>query len=75
MSRYYARITESARRTIPTARGHNGVTVWAQSWEGSVCTEVRDDQGRAHYTVTLHKGSGGEYVRTLASGYCDEADQ
>ena len=39
MSNLYGSIPESARQTVPTARGHRALTVRAASWQGAV--EVR----------------------------------
>ena len=38
MSHFYGTIPQSARKTIPTARGHKktGISVSAQSWQGKI---------------------------------------
>ena len=50
MSHFYGIISNSARQTQPTARGHknSGLTVEAQSWEGKILTEI-------YYNETLKK--------------------
>lgn len=73
MSKFYARITRSARRTQPSARGHGGVTVWAQSWAGPIKTSMWlcSETGKECYSVALHEGSAGAFKRLIAEGYCD----
>ena len=55
MSHFYAKITESARKTIPTARGHASIETVTQSWNGQirvrlwVCPRTKEDR----YSVVL----------------------
>jgi len=64
MSHFYGSITESARKTVPTARGHKttGLTVEAASWAGKVVTRVwydsEADCDRYEVTQDLHHGAG-----------------
>ena len=45
MSRLYGTIQESARKTIPTARGHRTIGVTAASWKGSIKTRIYVHEG------------------------------
>ena len=55
MSHFYAKITESARSTVPTARGHHSIETVTQSWKGQIkvrmwrCNQTQVEQ----YTVIL----------------------
>ena len=55
MSHFYAKITESARSTVPTARGHHSIETLTQSWNGQIrvrmwrCNQTKTDK----YTVIL----------------------
>jgi len=71
MSHFYASIPTSARKTVPTARGHKttGVTVNAASWAGAIETRLWvDADGVDLYEVVQvpHHGAGVE--RVLAFG-------
>jgi len=73
MSHFYGSITESARKTIPTARGHKttGLTVEAASWSGKVVTRVWHDAEADcdRYEVTQDSHQGGYWDRkVLAHG-------
>lgn len=45
MSKLYCEITESARRTIPTARAHCAATVRVKNWRFAVETRMIDAGG------------------------------
>ena len=47
MSHFYAKISQSARRTTPTARGHGIIETIAAGWDGAI-------------RVTLKRGYEGE---------------
>lgn len=62
MSHFYAKISESARKTQPTARGHKttGVKVEAASWAGKVTVELWESEGQDFFRVMMdrHEGVG-----------------
>jgi hypothetical protein len=62
MSHFYAKISESARKTQPTARGHKstGVKVEAASWAGKVTVELWESEGSDWFRVMMdrHEGEG-----------------
>lgn len=68
MSHFYASIDESARKTVPTARGHRngGITAHVRSWSVGVrvSASVIDDRDviAIHSTCGSGYGSGGEYL-------------
>jgi hypothetical protein len=64
MSHFYARISESARKTQPTARAHHSLTVEAQSWEGKIVTKlIREKDGDFFQVWRMpHGSSGGDNV-------------
>ena len=72
MSHFYASIPRSARKTIPTARGHKstGVTTKAASYSGAieVVLSYDEDTGTDVFTVmqVQHQGSG--ITEIIASG-------
>ena len=76
MSHFYGVISNSARKTIPTARAHKstGLTTNAQSWEGQIVTHIYYDETakKDAFRVTRqsHASSGGESV-LLAQGFLD----
>ena len=75
MSHFYGRISESARKTQPTARAHHSLKVEAQSWKGKIVTKlIRGDDGD-YFQVWRepHGGSGGDTVM-IASGKIDLSD-
>ena len=53
MSHYYAQIPQSARRTVPTARGHKstGITVQAACAEGAIEVRLYHEDGKDHFEV------------------------
>jgi hypothetical protein len=64
MSHFYGIISDSARKNAPTARGHHGLTVEAQSWEGKIVTTLTREEDGDYYEVWRkpHQGSGGASV-------------
>lgn len=72
MSHFYARIPESARRTIPTARGHHAITTEAAGWGGCVETRIFIEGEVDRFEVYLRpwQNSGGEY-QLIAEGVLD----
>jgi hypothetical protein len=78
MSHFYGIISDSARKTQPTARAHNRLTVEAQSFQGKIVTTLdREKDGDGHWVDLYevwrkpHQGSGGESV-LLAKGRIDQ---
>lgn len=75
MSHFYAMISNSARKTVPTARGHKstGVDVDACAWGGKVSTIVRHVDGVDKFEVWMlpHQGSGDTFM--IASGIIGDA--
>ena len=75
MSHFYGKISESARKTQPTARAHHSLKVEAQSWKGKIVTKlIRDDDGD-YFQVWRepHGDSGGDTIM-IASGKIDLSD-
>ena len=70
MSHFYGKISNSARKTIPTARGHKntGLDVEACSWEGKITTITRHVDGVDKFEVWMmpHEGAGDCFM--LVSG-------
>ena len=67
MSHFYGVISDSARKTQPTARGHHGLTVEAQSFQGKIVTTLSREKDNFgdwvdYYEVWRypHQSSGGE---------------
>jgi len=67
MSHFYGVISDSARKTQPTARGHHSLTVEAQSFQGKIVTTLSREKDNFgdwvdYYEVWRypHQGSGGE---------------
>ena len=73
MSHFYGIISDSARKTQPTARAHNGLTVEAQSWEGKIVTTLSREKDGDYYEVWRkpHMSSGGDSM-LLAKGKIKE---
>ena len=76
MSHFYGVISNSARKTIPTARAHKttGLEVNAQSWSGQISTTLYYDEEAKKDAFKVvrepHGSSGGESV-ILAQGFLD----
>jgi len=62
MSKLYCEITESARRTVPTARAHDAASVRVKNWDFSVETRMIDRGGglKDQVTVTIRNLKTGE---------------
>ena len=62
MSHFYGTISESARKTKPTARGHKstGLKVEAASWAGKITVELWESEGSDWFSVMMdrHEGAG-----------------
>ena len=70
MSKLYATIPTSARRTVPTARGHEIVETVVRNWGHSVSTSIRNcgggDADRLVITITdLRTGKSKDIVDSL----------
>ena len=76
MSHFYGMISESARKTKPTARAHHSLRVEAQSWQGKIVTRLIRGKDGDHFEVWRepHGGSGGEYL-LLVQGRIDLKDK
>lgn len=69
MSHFYARISESARKTQPTARAHHSLIVEAQSWEGKIVTKlIREKDGDYFQVWRMPHGSSGGSDVLLSEG-------
>jgi len=66
MSHFYAKISNSARKNAPTARGHKttGVDVEACGWGGKVVTILRHVDGVDVFEVWMqsHMGEGESFM-------------
>lgn len=58
MSKLYCAITESARRTQPTARAHKAATVMVKNWRVSIQTRIVDCGGGESDRVTVILNDG-----------------
>ena len=67
MSKFYGTINESARRTVPTARGHHSIGTTAASWEGCIKVRLWEDHTTGDICLGLNKspGTGTEFGRSL----------
>ena len=76
MSHFYGKISESARKTQPTARAHHSLKVEAQSWQGKIVTRLRREKDGDYFDVWRepHGSSGGDSL-LLTSGRLDLADK
>ena len=75
MSHFYARISESARKTQPTARAHHSLKVEAQSWEGKIVTKlIRQDDGDYFQVWREPHGDSGGDTTMIASGKINLSD-
>ena len=72
MSHFYATIPTSARKTVPTARGHKstGVETIGASWKGGILTSLwhdpETDRDMFEVRMVQHHGAGDS--KTLARG-------
>lgn len=69
MSRFYGTV-RGAAKTEASRRGHTstGVTTYAASWQGAVCCEVYDENGKDHVRVSLVPWRGKGVTRELYNG-------
>jgi uncharacterized protein (DUF736 family) len=75
MSHFYARISESARKTQPTARAHHSLKVEAQSWEGKIVTKlIRKEEGDYFQVWREPHGSSGGDITLIAEGRINLSD-
>jgi len=76
MSHFYASIPYSARKTVPTARGHisTGIQTYAASWAGAIQVDVyRDDvTGKDKFIVRQVKHHGAGIEAILSEGTIGE---
>jgi hypothetical protein len=72
MSHFYATIPTSARKTVPTARGHKstGVSLIGASWRGAIRLDLshNDDTGLDEFQVTMMPWHGAGDFAILAKG-------
>ena len=70
MSNFYAVISESARRTQATARGHKSVATQAASWAGAIETRIwhDDETGVDRFEVRHITWQGQGVSAPIASG-------
>jgi hypothetical protein len=70
MSKFYGTINESARRTVPTARGHHSIGTIAASWEGCIKVRLWQDEvtGDICYRVEQSPWHGKGIRQTIADG-------
>ena len=72
MSHFYGMISQSARKTVPTARGHKstGLTTDAAGWGGKIMTRLYycEETDRDMFEVWMrpHQGAGDSFM--LCSG-------
>ena len=74
MSHFYGEIVRSARKTIPTARGHKntGLETRARSWQGDVRVVLDHDEETGKDTFSVHLcGHNQEWGQQIAFGNCD----
>ena len=76
MSHFYGKISESARKTQPTARAHHSLRVEAQSWQGKIVTRLKREKDGDYFDVWRepHGSSGGDSI-LLSTGRIDLADK
>ena len=76
MSHFYGCISESARKTQPTARGHKstGLTTWAAGWGGKIEVTLWEDGGIDHFSVWMKPHNGCGDRRLLVSGIVGESE-
>ena len=74
MSHFYARIPQSGRKTMPTARGHKstGISAEAMSYDGRIRVNMYhdDDSGEDWFEVEMlpHPATDTGDIATLATG-------
>lgn len=78
MSHYYAKISESARKTTPTARGHKstGITTQAACADGGIEVSLWHKEGKDFFKVERipwsYGGQSRGYKELLAEGTLNE---
>jgi hypothetical protein len=76
MSHFYASIPYSARKTVPTARGHKntGIKTHAASWAGAIQVDVyhNDETGKDQFIVRQVKHHGAGIEAILSEGTIGE---
>tara|TARA_R110000824_G_scaffold394259_1_gene593914 strand:- start:258 stop:572 length:315 start_codon:yes stop_codon:yes gene_type:complete len=79
MSELYASITQSARKTVPTARGHKSTGISAEvcAWSGKIVSTIEwselDKDYRFTVTMEPHHGAGDSCI--IASGIVGKYEQ
>jgi len=77
MSHFYATIPTSARKTVPTARGHKstGVQTIGASWRGAISVDLWHDadEDKDKFVVTMIPWKGAGDYKTLARGTVGDA--
>lgn len=70
MSKFYGTINESARKTVPTARGHHSIGTTAASWEGCIKVRLWEDHatGDICFRVEQEPWHGHGIRQTIADG-------
>ena len=78
MSHFYAAIDSSARRTMPTARGHKstGISTYAASWNGRISVSLTHDEetGEDLFSVWMEPHLSRGPLEVLVSGIVGKAD-
>jgi hypothetical protein len=80
MSHFYGVISESARKTEPTARAHKstGIELQAQSWEGKIVVQLQYDEETKKDMFFVyrkaHKSSQYQKTELLCKGNIDMSD-
>lgn len=64
MSKLYCKISESARRTIPTARAHHAATVEVANWNFRISVRMENNGGGGADMVTVS-------ITNLESGWIE----
>ena len=76
MSHFYGSIPTSARRTVPTARGHKstGITTRAASYAGAVVVSLYHDEntGTDRFEISQQTHLGAGVNRLIAEGIIGE---
>ena len=77
MSHFYAKIPTSARKTVPSARGHKstGVQTIGASWRGAISVDLwyDADEDKDRFVVTMIPWKGAGDYKTLARGTVGDA--
>jgi hypothetical protein len=65
MSKLYCKISESARRTVPTARAHGRATVEVANWKFRISVTMLSNGGGGADTVSI-------VITNLETGYSEQ---